>query len=66
MADCFQVISSALFISDVGVDTGVTSCAGEVFAFSERDMFSLRILKAFCKAKVNDVDVVFRILSATN
>jgi len=66
MADGLQVISSRLFIANVGVDAGISCRACEVLALSERNVLSLRVLVAFGQAEVNDEDRVLVVVRASN
>lgn len=54
MADGFEIITSTLFITDVSVDACVSSCAGQIFSFSERDVFTFRVLETLCQTEIYD------------
>ena len=58
MADGLEVIPTALLVSEMREDRGISGCAGKVLAFSEGNMLSLRVLVALGKTKINDLDVV--------
>ena len=66
MADGLKVIPTALLISEMREDGGISGCAGKVLALSEGDMFTLRVLVALGKTKINDVDVVLGRLVAAD
>ena len=66
MADGLKVIPTALLISEMREDGGISGCAGKVLAFSEGDVLTLRVLVALGKTKINDVDVVLGRLVAAD
>ena len=47
-------------------DGGISGCASKVFAFSEGDVLTLRVLVALGKTKIDDVNVVLGRLIAPN
>jgi len=66
MANGFEIVSATLFITDMGVNTSVSSCASQILALSEGDMLSIRVLIALSKSKVDDVHVVFGTFVSTD
>ena len=66
MPDCLQVISSRLLVSNMGVDGGVSCGTSEVLAVSERNVLTIRALVALGQSKIDNVDGVFGLLSASN
>lgn len=58
MADCFKIVPSALFITDVSVDACVSSCACQILTLPEWNMLSIRILVALSQSEINDEDTV--------
>ena len=66
VTDCLQVVSSGLLVSDVSVDGGVSSGTSQVLAVSEGDVLTIGALVALSQSKINDVDSVFGLLSASN
>ena len=66
MANGLQVITTRLLVTDVSVDGSVTGGTGQVFAFAEGNVFSLRIFVAFGEAKINDVNVVLGAFGASD
>ena len=66
MADGLEVIPTALLVSEMREDRGISGCAGKVLAFSEGNMLSLRVLVALGKTKINDVDIVLGRLVAAD
>ena len=41
VANCLEIISSRLFVSNMGVDTGVSSCSCQIFTISEWNVLSI-------------------------
>ena len=64
--NCLKVISSRLFVPDMGVDGGVPCSSREVLTVFEGDVLAVGTLVAFGQSKINDVDRVFGLLSASN
>ena len=58
VTDCFQVISSRLFLTKMGGEGGVSGGSCQILTFYEWDVLSLRILVALSQTEINDVDVV--------
>ena len=58
MTNGLQVVSSALFVADVGSNRGIPSCASQIFAFAEGDVFAFRVFKAFCQAEIDDIYII--------
>ncbi len=50
----------------MSVDACVSSCAGQIFALSERDMFTLRVLETLSETEINDEYAVLSGLIASN
>jgi hypothetical protein len=53
-----KIVSSALFITNMSVNRSVTSCSGEILAFSEWDMLTVGVLIALSQTEIDDEDVV--------
>lgn len=66
MADGFQIVSARLFNSFVCIDRSVSCSACQVLAIFVRDMLTFTVFKALCQSEVNDVDLILRLISATN
>jgi hypothetical protein len=66
VADSLKIVSPGLLVSDVGVDTGVSSSSSQILSFSERDMLTLRVFVALGKSKINNVDIIFSSVSVSN
>ena len=66
MSDCFEVISTSLFIADMSVDACIASGTCQVFALSERNVLSLGVLVAFRKPKINNKYAILIMLLSTN
>lgn len=66
MTDGLEVVTSRLLVADMRVDRGIPGSAGQVLAFTERDMFSLRVLVALSEPEIDDVDVVLRAFCTAN
>jgi len=66
VSNCFQIVSSGLFITNVGIERGISGSTCEVFAVSEWDVLTTGALVAFGEAKINDVDCVFRLVVTSN
>ena len=50
----------------MSVDTCVSSSASQVLAFAERNMLAIRVLVAFCQTEIDDEDVIFVSIVASN
>ena len=66
VADCLQIISPRLLVSQVGIETGVPGCSSEVLSVSERNVLAIGALVALGEAEVNDVDCVLGLVIAAN
>ena len=58
MPDGFQIISSRLFFSEMGCQRCVSGRSCQIFTLYEWNVLAFRIFVAFCKTKINDIDVV--------
>ena len=61
-----KVISTGLLVPDVSVDGSISGSTREVLTVSEWDVLTVGTLVALGQPKINDVDRVFGLLSATN
>ena len=50
----------------MSVDTCISSSASQVLAFAERNMLAIRVLVAFCQTEIDDEDVIFVSVVASN
>lgn len=66
MAYCLEVVSSALFVSNMGADASVTSCTCQILTFSEGNMLAIGVSIALGKTEINYEDAVFIALLASN
>lgn len=66
MANSFQVIPTALFVTNMGVEGGISGSTSQVLALSEWDVLVLRVLVALGQTEVDDVDVVLGGFSGSN
>ena len=66
MTDGLEIVPSRLLVANMCINTSITSCTSQILAFSEWNMFAIRIFVAFSKTKINDKDTVFVVLIATN
>ena len=66
MANCLQIISSGLLISDMSVDTSVSGCSCQVLSISKWNMLSVRRLVAFCESKIDDINGALGMVSCSN
>jgi len=66
MAYGLEIIAAGLLIADVGVYGGISRRAGKIFAFTEGDVLTFRVLVALGETKVDDIDVIFRSFTTTN
>ena len=66
MTNGLQVISSRLLIANVRANRGVPGRTSKVFALTEGDMLTLRVLVALRQTKVNNIDVVLGALVAAD
>jgi hypothetical protein len=58
MANGFKIISSTLLIPNMGVNTSITRCTSEIFALSEWDVLTIRVLITLGQTKINDKNAV--------
>ena len=66
MANSLQVVSAWLLVTDVGVDGGVASSTRQVLSVSEGNVLALRVFVALSESKVDNVDIIFGALIASN
>ena len=66
MADSFQIVSARLLNSFVCIDRSVSCRACQVLAILVRDMLTLTVLEALSQPKVNNVDLIFGLVRATD
>jgi len=66
MSNCFKIVSSRLLVSQVSVETCVSSCSSEIFTISKWNVLTIRRLVALCKAKVNDINCILRLFITSN
>ena len=66
VTDGFQVVSTGLFITDMGADWGVPGRASQVLSLTEGDVLALWVLEALGETEVNDVNIVFRAFIPAN
>ena len=66
MADCFQIIASALFNALMGRDRGIPGSPSEILTVLVRNMLALTVLIALGQTEVNDENVVSSGLSASD
>lgn len=66
MADTFEVVSSRLLNSLVGGDGGIPSSSSQVLTVLVRDVDALAIFVAFGESKINNINIVPCLISATN
>ena len=66
MTNCLKIVSTRLFIPNMGIQIGISRSACQILALTEGDMFSFRILKTLGKTEVDDVNIVFRAFCSSN
>lgn len=66
VTDGLEIISSRLLVSDMGVQTGVSSGTSQVFAISEWDMLTFGALVALGKTEIDDINGVFSLIISTD
>jgi hypothetical protein len=66
VADGLQVVPSGLLVADMGVDGGIPCGTRQVLAISEWDVLAIRTLVALRQSKIDNVDRILGLLSATN
>ena len=66
MTDSLKIISSWLLVTNVCVDTGITSGTCQILSFPEGDVLSIRVLIALSQTEINNKDVILVILISTN
>ena len=66
MTNGFQVVSSALFVADMCCNRRIPSCASQIFAFAEGDVFAFRVFIAFCQAEIDDIYIILCTFVTTN
>lgn len=62
----FQVVSSGLLITEMGVDGGIPGGSGQVLAISEWDVLTVGRLETLGETEINDVDSVLSLVVASN
>lgn len=65
MTNCFEIVSSRLFVAKMGVDGSVSGGTSEVLAISEGDVLTIRGLVTLGETEVNDVDGVLCLIVTT-
>lgn len=66
VTNSLKIISSRLLIADVSVERGISCSACQVLTFSERNVLSVGVFVTLSEPEVDDVDVVFGALGASN
>ena len=66
MTNGFKVISSALLVSNMGANRGVSCRASQVLALTEWNVLTLAVFVALCQTEIDNVDVVFSALITSN
>lgn len=65
MANRFEIITSTLFFTEVGIERGISGSSRQIFTISERYVLTVRSSIKLGETKVNDIDKVFRLISAS-
>jgi len=66
MSNSLEVISSGLFVTNMGIDGAIPCSSGKILTFSEWDVLALWVLETLGKTKVNNIDIVFGGLITAN
>ena len=66
MADCLQIIASALFNALMGSNRGISGSSSEILAVLVRNVLTLTVLIALGQTEVNDENVVSSGLGASD
>lgn len=66
MPDGFEVVSSGLLNAFVGVDGGIAGSSCQVLTVLIRDVFTFAVFITLCKTEVDDVDLVFGLVSSAD
>ena len=61
-----EIVSSRLFIANVGVDTGISRSTGEVLPVSKRNVLSIGGLVTLSETKIDYIDSIFSLLVGAN
>jgi hypothetical protein len=66
VTNSLKIVSSGLLVSNVSVNTGVSSSSSQVLSFSEGDMLSLGVLVALGESEIDNVDIIFSSIGVSN
>lgn len=66
MSNSFEIVSAALFVTNVGVDGSIPGSARQVFALSEGNVLVIRVFVALCQPEIDNVDVILGALGSAN
>jgi hypothetical protein len=66
MADGLEVVSPRLLDALVGVDRRVPGRARQVLPILVRNVLTFAVFETFSEPEVNDVDLIFRLVSSTD
>lgn len=66
VTNSLKIISSRLLVADVSVERGISCSTCQVLTFSERNVLSVGVFVTLSEPEVDDVDVVFGALGASN
>ncbi len=58
VADCLEIVTAALLLAKMCVDTCIASCSSQVLSLAVRDMLAIRVLVALCEAKINNENCI--------
>jgi len=64
--DGLQIVSSGLFVTDMSIQTSVSSSSSKVLAISEGNVLTIGTLVALGQSKIDDVDGIFSLFAATD
>ena len=66
MSDGFEVISSGLLVTNVGVYTGVSGRTGQILSIQEWNVLTIRALVTLRETEVDNVDGILGVFIASN
>lgn len=66
MTNCLKIISSWLFVTNMGVDTSISGSTCQILSISEWDVFTIWALITFGKTKIDDIYGVFCLFSSSS
>lgn len=66
MTDGFEVITARLLDALVGIDRRIPRSSSQVLAVFVRNVLALTVFEALSQTKINDVDLILRLVCSTD